>query len=100
MTYRNNGKEILYINKIIGVIFWNVNKIKQLYQDNPSITSGNQKWKGAAPILVIKAELKIIKDKLFIQIVENILDIEIIENMRIVEAKAWAIKYFIAASDE
>lgn len=49
----------LYIIKIIGAIFCHVSKIRLLNQFNPSITSGNQKWKGAAPIFVNNAELVI-----------------------------------------
>lgn len=44
---------------IIGAIFCQERRIKQLNQESPSITSGNQKWKGAVPILVKRAELKI-----------------------------------------
>lgn len=49
-----------YINKTMGASFCHVNKINVLSQFNPSIISGNQKWKGAAPILVNNDELKII----------------------------------------
>lgn len=48
------------MTKIMGVIFCHVNKISLLNQLNLSITSGNQKWNGAIPILVNKAELKVI----------------------------------------
>lgn len=41
----------------MGVIFCQVIKIKQLNQDKPSITLGNQKWKGADPIFINKEEL-------------------------------------------
>lgn len=54
-------KFILYIKIIIGAIFCHVSKIRQFIHDRPSITSGNQKWKGAAPIFVKRAELKINK---------------------------------------
>lgn len=46
--------------RIIGAIFCHVNKIEQLNQFNPSITSGNQKWKGAAPNFINNAEFNII----------------------------------------
>ena len=35
-------------------------KIKFIIQDSPSITFGNQKWKGAIPVLSISVENKII----------------------------------------
>ena len=47
-------------NKIIGAIFCHVIKINLLIQDSPSITVGNQKWKGAMPTLIIRGiEIKI-----------------------------------------
>lgn len=54
---------MLYIIMIIGAIFCQVNKIKQFNQSNPSITSGNQEWNGAAPSFVKSAEFKIIINK-------------------------------------
>lgn len=50
---------MLYMNKIIGAIFCHVRTIKQFSHDNPSITSGNQKWNGAVPIFVSKEEFMI-----------------------------------------
>lgn len=94
-------KLILYMTKIIGVIFCHVNKIKQLNQLSPSITSGNQKWNGAIPILVNKAEFKIniIEFSMFF-IIKNLLESKISENKRIKEAKAWVKKYFSDLSEE
>jgi len=46
--------------RIIGAIFCQVIKIKLLIQFNPSITLGNQKWKGAIPLFNIREEAKII----------------------------------------
>lgn len=40
---------ILYEINIKGAIFCQVIRIKPLIHLNPSITPGNQKWKGAAP---------------------------------------------------
>lgn len=54
-------KEKLYINKIIGAIFCQVNMSKLFVHLSPSITSGNQKWNGAAPIFVKSAEFIIKK---------------------------------------
>jgi len=90
----------LYINKIIGAIFCQVSIIRQLFQFNPSITSGNQKWKGAAPIFVNKAELKINNKGLLIKNILKFIDIIMIENKKIVEAMACVIKYFREASEE
>lgn len=50
----------------MGVIFCQVIKIKQLNQDNPSETLGNQKWNGTEPIFIYREELIKIKIKLFI----------------------------------
>jgi hypothetical protein len=53
----NKLGKIKYEISIKGAIFCHVIKIKLLVQLNPSITPGNQKWKGAAPILSNKQEL-------------------------------------------
>lgn len=92
----------LYINKIIGAIFCQVNMIRQFIQFKPSIISGNQKWKGAAPIFRNKAE--------FIKIIRYLLkfwgknskkdNITIIENSKKIEANAWVIKYLRVVSEE
>lgn len=50
-----------YDNKIIGVIFCQVIKIKLLNQVKPSTILGNQKWKGEDPIFINKEELIIIE---------------------------------------
>lgn len=94
---QKNILRLEYIKITIGAIFCQVINIKALIQFNPSITSGNQKWKGAAPIFVNKEELKISVKISWLYI--NFIDIIIIENNKIVDAKAWVIKYFIAASD-
>lgn len=53
------------IDKIItGAIFCQVIKIKLLIQFKPSITLGNQKWKGATPLFNINEEEKIILIKI------------------------------------
>lgn len=94
-------KFILYIIKTMGVIFCHVNKIKQFNQFKPSITSGNQKWNGAIPIFVSKAELNIIIIELSIFFsTKKLLDIKIKEKSKITEAKAWVKKYFRDLSDE
>ena len=46
----------LYDIKMNGAIFCQVIKIRQFLQLNPSITPGNQKWKGAAPIFIKRAD--------------------------------------------
>lgn len=91
----------LYITKIIGAIFCHVSKIKLLNQFNPSITSGNQKWKGAAPIFVNNAELVIIIKYWFkLKKKDEFIDIIIILNKINIEAKVWVKKYLIDASEE
>lgn len=73
-----------------------------LIQFKPSITIGNQKWKGAIPIFIIKEDKKIIfiielnfsKDFKFI--IVN----KIIKKSKILEANAWVKKYFNEASEE
>lgn len=91
-------------SRIMGAIFCQVIKIKLFIQFNPSITFGNQKWKGATPLFSINEEEKIIfriffllsKKKFHSIINEN----KIIENNRILDAKAWVKKYFNEASEE
>lgn len=48
-----------YDRIIRGANFCQVNKSKEFNQDNPSITFGNQKWKGAAPNFKSIVELMI-----------------------------------------
>lgn len=85
------------MSSTIGAIFCHVNKIKQFIHLNPSITSGNQKWNGAAPIFVSNAELRIIienceNSRLLIEF--DLVIIIMIENRRIVDAIACVMKYF------
>lgn len=63
------------------------------------MTSGNQAWKGAAPILVNRAEFIIIINKEFWEINSFKFKVIIIENKKITEAKACVIKYFKEDSD-
>lgn len=58
---KNSTIEILYIRRAIGAIFCQVNRIAEFDQFKPSITSGNQKWKGAVPIFVKREEFITIK---------------------------------------
>lgn len=91
---------ILYINKIIGAIFCHVNIIKIFIQDNPSIISGNQKWNGAAPILIRNEVFIINIIKFFNSSVNKFFKFRErrIEIRRIEEAIDCVIKYFIVAS--
>lgn len=79
---------MVYIKRIIGAIFCQVSIIRQLNQFNPSITSGNQAWKGAAPILVNSAEFIIIKKTECSGKISVKFKFIIIENNKIIEAKA------------
>lgn len=92
----------LYINMIIGAIFCHVNIIKQFIHLNPSITSGNQKWNGAAPIFVNNEELIIITI-VFLRLRVSISWLKekiITENIRMAEARACVMKYLIEDSEE
>lgn len=62
--------------------------------DKPSITWGNQKWKGAAPNLSKRAIRIIIEVKVDICIIKHL------ERIIRVDARAWIKKYFRAASEE
>lgn len=87
--------------RIIGAIFCHVNKIEQLNQFNPSITSGNQKWKGAAPNFINNAEFNMILNigLIWLKINSLFISIKIIEINKIIEAIVCVIKYFIEDSD-
>lgn len=93
---------VVFIRIVIGAIFCHVSIIRELVHESPSIISGNQKWKGAAPIFVSREESIIIDWIVEILLVfiefrsDNTVSIEI---RRIVDAIAWVMKYFIAASD-
>lgn len=77
--------------------------IIELIQFNPSITSGNQKWKGADPIF-IKIEEFIIIDKLIL--IKTFLSVKfrdiiiIILKISVIDAIACVIKYLIDDSDD
>jgi hypothetical protein len=58
-------------NKIIGAIFCHVIKIKLFIQFKPSITLGNQKWKGATPLFIIKADARIMFKIFFYFLINN-----------------------------
>lgn len=66
------------------------------------MTSGNQKWKGAAPVFSKRAELIIIEEQFWLKLnwlIKFILIIDIrIAKSKIEEAKAWVRKYFNEAS--
>jgi len=92
---------ILYINRTIGAIFCHVNTNKQFNQSSPSITSGNQKWKGAIPIFVRSLEFIVIINVDWINVLEAILVlfiIMIIDIRIIVDAIACVMKYLIEDS--
>lgn len=48
-----------YVSNTMGLSFCQVSMIMAFNQFNPSIISGNQKWNGAAPILMNNEVLKI-----------------------------------------
>lgn len=86
----NLGISGRYIKITIGASFCQVIRIKLVFQFNPSITSGNQKWNGAAPIFVNRTDS--IKIVLVHSPTISIVKMEIIST---VEAKACVIKYLI-----
>jgi hypothetical protein len=47
---------------VIGANFCQVIKINLFIQDIPSITLGNQKWNGAAPLFINREEITIHKE--------------------------------------
>lgn len=80
----------------MGLIFCQVNIIKQENQFNPSIIEGNHKWNGINLNFINKG---IINKKLLLLIKKNIdLLIKNINNK--IEAKVWIKKYFIEDSIE
>lgn len=93
---------LLFIRSIIGAIFCHVRRIRQFIQFNPSITSGNQKWNGAAPSLINNAEFIIIIKLEFIRgVINSFVNNNMITDInRIIDATAWVIKYFNDDSDE
>jgi len=86
----------------MGAIFCQINIIMQFIHLKPSIISGNQKWNGAVPILVKRAEfIIIIKVEFILGEINSVnIIIIIIENRIIKEERAWVIKYFMADSDD
>lgn len=77
-----------------GAIFWIVIRIITWFHWSPSITLGNQKWKGAAPALSRRATV----NKVVASSPEDI--IKEADMIMIDEPKAWIKKYFKAASEE
>lgn len=87
-----------YEINIIGAIFCQVNIIKVLDQFNPLIISGNQKWKGAAPIFIRRAHLIIIIEVVLNSIILSIFIDKIVEKRNNLDARACVIKYLRADS--
>lgn len=64
-----------------------------LIQFIPSIIKGSQKWKGAAPIFIIKASINILE--VIVKFCWDIFKTKVlirIDNRKIIEAKDWEIK--------
>lgn len=78
----------------MGAIFCTVIKIMHFGHDKPSITEGNQKWTGAAP-LFNKREAQI---SVWGRLKKSKYDGALAKIMH--DPKAWIKKYFRAASDE
>lgn len=93
---------ILNMNKIIGATFCQVKIIIEFNHVKPLIISGNQKWNGAIPILIKKAEFIIKRFKdifIFLKILKLIIIIVILIII-IDEAIVWTMKYLTDASEE
>lgn len=83
----------------MGAIFCQVIMINAISHEIPLITSGNQKWKGAAAIFKSKAELTRIEAVLDNPSLRFVLLAKIkIENKSKADAIACTIKYLIVAS--
>lgn len=99
---KNAGVILLTMIISIGAIFCQVSRIREFVHLNPSITSGNQKWKGAAPIFVSKAEFNIIvKNSLVWGATSSSVNSIIITAVsKIMDAMAWVMKYFNEDSED
>lgn len=95
------ARMFLYIKIVIGAIFCHVDRSIHNGHEILLITKGNQKWHGAAPILINNA-VKIRKPLIFslftIDESENIINLLNAPNKRIPEPIACAKKYLTAAS--
>lgn len=89
------------IKRIIGAIFCQVSIIRHINQFRPSIISGNQKWKGAAPIFIKNPEFIIIFKYVlkYWGIYSNIFKLIIIAIRINEEAIVWVIKYLMDLSE-
>lgn len=90
---------LVIIIRVMGATFCQVRIIIICIHLVVWITWGNQKWKGAAPILIDRAKVvnKLGKNIEFSEFKEkNIAEEKIIKT----DAIAWAIKYLIAVSEE
>lgn len=88
---------------IKGAIFCHVINNKIDFQFKPSVTLGNQKWKGALPIFIAIAEaINIMKNSFKLLVNFNLLNIKNnkTENKKTEEVRAWVKKYFKEASEE
>ena len=80
-----------------GAIFCHVKIIAHCAQLEIFITWGNQKWKGAIPILILRAIKIIITDLISNLEGSIVLSISLVK-ISIREAIAWTIKYLMAVS--
>ena len=99
ITVIDTSLEEKYLIKMNGAIFCQTRVIKQFIQDKRIITWGNQKWKGAIPALITKA-MKIIMFRGWTLKKASVIISDTENTIIIIEAKAWGIKYLIAASDD
>lgn len=104
MIEKNTSNWKVYEISMRGAIFCHVNNIRLFIQLSPSMTPGNQKWKGAAPIfskreLLINVFITIKLGELGTEGLNN-KDPKITESKSVAEARACTKKYFNDASVE
>lgn len=88
----------MYEIRVIGANFCQVIKINLFNHLKPSITLGNQKWKGAAPLFIKSDEIIIHKVSFTLTVLDISYNIKTVENNNIEDAIAWVKKYFKEAS--
>ena len=93
--------EIMY-RSVIGAIFCQVVISRAVVRVDPCITSGSQKWAGAAPIFIARAVIIRVEDSLLFSCVMSHEPVcqafRVLESKISAEAVACVKKYFVAAS--
>lgn len=86
----------------IGASFCHVRIVRPVSVVDPCVTSGSQKWNGAAAIFIIKANVMIVvgacSDMSVISQWDVFRAFIVAANSIVIEARVWVRKYFVAAS--